>query len=175
MITLFDTETTGLLQAEGNDLSVQPHIIEIYAVQINDNGEIVNEIETFVKPPIPIPKFITKITGITDQDVENAPIFLEAYGQILPVFWKSHTVIAHNLTFDEGMLVNELKRIGKEFSFPYPPTKFCTIEQSMHIKGYRLKNGELYKIATGKELVNAHRAKSDVMAMYESYKFLIGG
>ena len=42
----------------------------------------------------------------------------------------------------------------------------------MHIRGHRLKNGELYKIATGKELIGAHKAKNDVLATYESYLWL---
>ena len=56
--------------------------------------------------------------------------------------------------------------------FPYAPIQFCTLEQSMHIKGHRLKNSELYTIATGKEIENAHQAKADVLATYESYKWL---
>jgi len=173
MITIFDTETTGLLEAEGNKLSNQPRMIEIYAMQVDRNGKVVREFESYVNPECPIPKHIYKITGITDNDVSNAPIFSEIYRDLINVFFKSHTVVAHNLSFDENILINELKRIEKEFCFPYPPIKFCTVEESLHLKGYRLKNSELYKIATGKELIDAHRAKNDVLATYESYKFLI--
>ena len=173
MITIFDCETTGFLKAKGNPLSVQPHIIEVYAMQIDEDFNLINEIDTFVKPPIAISKKITSITGITDDDVKNAPTFLEIYPGLLNVFWKSHTVVAHNLSFDEGMLINELKRIDKVYSFPFPPHKFCTVEQSMHLKGRRLKNGDLYELATGKKLENAHRAKNDVMALFESYKWLV--
>ena len=174
MITIFDLETTGLVKAKGIDIAHQPHITEIYAMQIDEKGNIQKELETYVKPPIPIPDFITKITSINDQTVMNAPIFLEVYKKVIDVFFSSHTVVAHNLSFDEQVLIFELQRIGKEYHFPYPPIKFCTIEQSMYIKGHRLKNGELYKIATGRVLEGAHKAKNDVMATYESYKWLVG-
>lgn len=171
--TIFDTETTGLLQAEGTPLSLQPHITEIYALQVDDNGNKFTELSTFVKPPIPIPEFITKITGITDADVADAPTFPQIFRRIVEVFFNSHTIVAHNLSFDEGVLIAEFQRIGKEYHFPYPPIKFCTVEQSMWVKGHRLKNSELYHIATGKEIHCAHRAKNDVLATYDSYKWLI--
>ena len=171
MITVFDLETTGLMQAEGNELSTQPHIIEIYAAQF-DGDELVYEVETLVKPPLAIPAIITKITGLNDFAVKDAPAFSEVYRSIVDVFFGSHTVVAHNLPFDEGVLITELKRLGKEYCFPYPPMKFCTVEQSMHLKGHRLKNDELYQLATGKNIVDAHRAKNDVLATYESYKWL---
>jgi len=172
IVTVWDTETTGLLKPEGNDEAIQPHIIEIYAIQVDGNGKILLELNTLIKPPIPIPEFITKINGISNNDVKDSPTFVEVYREVADVFFGSHSSVAHNETFDRGMLINELKRIGKEFHFPYPPISFCTVEQSMHLKGYRLKNSELYKLATGKEIINAHQAKADVLATWESYKWL---
>lgn len=175
MLVVWDTETTGLLLPKGNDIAVQPHIVEIYALQIKDNGDINNELHLLIKPPIPIPYVTTKIHGISDEDVKDSPTFAEAYQDICGVFFESHTSVAHNESFDRGMLINELTRIGKEFHFPYPPISFCTVEQSMHLRGYRLKNDELYFIATGKHIVDAHQAKNDVLATFESYKWLKNG
>lgn len=169
---IYDTETTGLLKAEGTELILQPHIIEFYGIKIDNDNNIVKEYETFIKPPIPIPDFITKINRIDNQMVKDAPTFVEVYKPLVSMFFNCHTVVAHNLSFDEGMLITELKRIGKEYHFPYPPIKFCTVEQSMHIKGYRLKNNELYKLATGKDIEGAHIARNDVLATFESYKWL---
>jgi len=172
MITILDLETTGLVGAKGKDQLHQPHITEFYAMQVDNNLKFVRDFDTFIKPPVPIPSHITKITGIDDEMVANAPTFLQVYKKIIEVFFCSHTIVAHNLSFDEEVLITELKRIGKEYHFPYPPIKFCTVEQSMHIKGHRLKNNELYNIATGKDIENAHRAKNDVLATFESYKWL---
>lgn len=171
-ITVFDQETTGLLKSKGSDILHQPYLTEIYAMQVDAKGNLIKEFETLIKPPMPIPSFLEKQIGITNEMVINAPTFLQVYKQIIGVFFCSHTVVAHNLSFDEGVLINELKRIGKEHHFPYPPIKFCTVEQSMHLKGHRLKNSELYTMATGQEIIGAHRAKNDVLATYESYKWL---
>lgn len=175
MITILDLETTGLVKAKGSDQLHQPHITEFYGMQVDTKFNLVKDFGTLIKPPIPIPGFLEKQIGITNQMVANAPTFIQVYKQIMNVFFKSHTVVAHNLTFDEGVIIEELRRIGKEHHFPYPPIKFCTVEQSMHIKGHRLKNDELYKIATGKKLIGAHRAKNDVLATFESYKWLVRG
>lgn len=172
--TIFDQETTGLVQAEGSDQLYQPHLTEFYAMQVNNSGKLIREFDVLIKPPIPIPKFLEKQIGITNEMVKTAPTFLQVYKQIIQLFFCSHTIVAHNLSFDEKILILELKRIGKEYHFPYPPIKFCTVEQSMYIKGYRLKNNELYKIATGKDIIGAHRAKVDTQATYESYRWLKG-
>ena len=172
MITILDLETTGLVGAKGKDQLYQPHITEFYAMQVDNKFNLVRDFETFIKPPIPIPQHIEKLIGVTNEMVKNAPTFLQVYKKIIRVFLGSHTIVAHNLSFDEEVLITELKRIGKQYHFPYPPIKFCTVEQSIHIKGHGLKNGELYKIATGKEIVNANSAKYDVLATFESFKWL---
>ena len=174
VITIFDFETTGLVGAKGRDLLHQPHITEFYGMQVDNNYKFIRDFETYVKPPIPIPAFLEKQIGITNQMVANAPKFIEVWKKIAHVFWGSHTLVAHNASFDVEVLVTELKRIGKEYHFPYPPVHFCTVEQSMWVKGHRLKNGELYKIATGKDIVGAHKAKNDVLATFESFKWLKG-
>lgn len=172
-LVVYDTETTGLLRPEGTPLGLQPFITEFYGAKIDiDTGTILNEIETFVKPPRPIPMLITKLTGISNAMVVDAPTFPQIYRKLCGVFLGAHTQVAHNLGFDFGVLLCELKRMGKQYSFPFPPIQFCTIEQSMHLKGHRMKNGELYEMATGKKIVGAHRAKVDVLATFESYKWL---
>ena len=97
MITVWDTETTGLLLPKGNDLAVQPHIIEIYAIQVEDQGEdqweIIKELHQLIKPPVPIPGFITKINTISDYDVRNSPTFPEIYKELCDVFFESHTSV----------------------------------------------------------------------------------
>lgn len=172
MITIFDLETTGLVKAKGTDIIHQPYITEFFGIKVNNNLEIVKEFETYVKPPVPIPHYIEKMIGITNETVAGAPSFSSCYRNIVDIFFGSHTAVAHNLIFDEEVLVCELRRIGKEHHFPYPPIKFCTVEQSLHLKGHRLKNSELYRIATGNEIVGAHKARNDVMATFESYKWL---
>lgn len=170
---IIDTETTGLLKPEGIELIYQPYIIEICAIKINDSFQRIGELITLIKPPIPISKKITHITNITDDMVKNSPTFPKLYRPLVDLFLGCHTFVAHNATFDIGILKLELSRIEKQFNFPWPPIHFCTVEQSLHLKGHRLKLSELYELATGKkEIENAHRAESDVLALTDSYKWL---
>ncbi|WP_196890333.1 3'-5' exonuclease [Aureivirga marina] len=73
---IFDLEATCWEKANGR----KNEVIEIGAVMVNENKEIVSEFEQFVKPskePI-LSDFCTKLTSITQKDVENAPYFQEA-------------------------------------------------------------------------------------------------
>jgi len=175
-VVIIDTETTGLLPPAGTSLGLFPQIIEIYAAKINpDTDEILEEIDTLVKPLIPIPLFISRTNGIIDEMVKGSPLFVEVYEEIVEVFFGARLMIAANLMFDQGKLITELKKIGKEYHFPYPPEKFCVIEQSMHLRGYRLKNQEITELRTGQPAKTKHRAKADAWEAYENYKWLKNG
>ncbi|WP_455538274.1 exonuclease domain-containing protein [Terrisporobacter sp.] len=56
-------------------------IIQIGAVKLDSNLEIIDTFNTFVKPNIykEIHPFIKKMTNITNEDVKNAPSFIEAF------------------------------------------------------------------------------------------------
>jgi DNA polymerase-3 subunit epsilon len=71
-IVIFDLETTGFSHAWSE-------IIQIAAVRIRD-GEICSDdsFSTFVRPERSVPGFITDITGITNDDVREAPCSIEA-------------------------------------------------------------------------------------------------
>ena len=58
-------------------------ILEIGAVKLNENNEVMEEFQTYVKPQYSsIPPHITRITGITEKTVENAP----SYGAAVAAF-----------------------------------------------------------------------------------------
>lgn len=174
MIVFYDTETTGLLVPAANDISKQPHIIEICAMKFTDDMELVDEYSSFIKPPFPISEEITKITKITNEMLKDAPTFAGAYQDIASLFLGAGTMVAHNLGFDRSMLANELVRIDRLIQFPWPMKHVCTVERSMSYEGRRLNLTKLHKMATGKEQIDgAHRAKTDVLALIEGYKFLV--
>lgn len=170
---IFDTETTGLLKPSAQSLDEQPYIIEIHAVRLDDEFQLVDEFGSFVKPPIPISDEITKITGINDVMVKDAPTFAEVYQDLVDVFLGTTKMIAHNLPFDRSMLANELLREDLVLKFPWPPQHLCTVEAAMPIEQRRINLSSLHQIATGKPHEGAHRAKEDVYALVRCYHYLV--
>ena len=84
-------------------------ILEIGAVKLNENNEVMEEFQTYVKPQYSsIPPHITRITGITEKTVENAP----SYGAAVAAFtdWVGDSVRSRFYTWsnsDQGVLLKE--------------------------------------------------------------------
>ena len=167
---VFDTETTGLPVPSAADLKSQPRIIELALVEITADikrGPCLREASWLINPGQSLSAEITKITGLTDDDLKGALPFAAALQEIVPWFLGAHGLIAHNLPFDLTMLVNELRRLGKEYAFPYPPQQICTVAAFEHLKGRRMKMTELYQEVLGRELKQTHRALDDARALTE--------
>ena len=94
MVSL-DIESTGLDQRTDR-------IIEIGAVKFRGHQEI-EQYSTLINPGRDIPPFITELTGISNQDVADAP----SIGDVLPgliEFLGDYPMIGHNVAFDAGFL-----------------------------------------------------------------------
>lgn len=173
---VFDTETTGLLKPEIVDLDQQPYIIEIFCTKFQQKGDEIDKptfFETLILPPIKLEPIITKITSITDEMLADRPNFEYVYPELAKFFTGVDRVVAHNLAFDRGMLVNELKRLEREFQFPWPRQQVCTVEYSKYIQNRRLSLSKLHMHAFGETFSDAHRAKSDVLALVRCYHWLV--
>lgn len=164
---IFDTETTGLVGADALPLAKQPKIIEFAAVKLDDKTlKEKAQLEFMVHPGHPLPDDVIKITGIKDDDLKDKPPFQAYFKQLCEFFIGETTVVAHNCTFDMSMMELDLRRLGKQFQFPWPSERKCTVELTNHIKGHRLKLAELYEHATnGGKFSGAHRAINDVKAL----------
>jgi DNA polymerase-3 subunit epsilon len=172
---ILDTETTELLKPEIADLSAQPHIIEIAMIKVDEEGEYAEQdrYEALLNPGVPLDEETHKrITGLRETDIIQCPTFLELRDELCEFVRGEHRLVAHNLPFDLGVLVCELRRIGMEFAFPYPPVQICTVERTKHLLGRRLKLTELYKMKLGRELEQRHRAMSDAEALVEIVKVM---
>lgn len=171
-IIIVDTETTGLLEVSSCSLEFQPHMIEIFVLRVNSKLKPVGEFSSLIQVPVPVPSFITRITGVSDIDLQKAPTFKKIYKSLNKIFKGTSLMVAHNATFDYNIIKNEFERIEKQCFLPN--SLYCTVEQSLHFFGYRMKNLELYEKLTGKkEIKNQHRAKADVLATFDNYKELI--
>lgn len=165
-IVIFDTETTGLLQPENSDLTMQPKIIEFYGVKLNEEFEILDELNILIYPGESISSEITRITGITDSMLEEKGNFFDHFPSISVLFDDANLSVAHNHGFDQGMLDVEFKRI--DMIMPKAKHQLCTVEATMGMTGHRLSLKRLHWMLLQKEF-KPHRAKEDVYALVRCF------
>lgn len=167
---LLDLETTGLLLPEEANSNLQPKIIEVGCALMNGSCEEVEAYSQIINPGRPIDSTITKITGLTNEQIaKEGIVFSRAIAPIRELFARAHVLIAHNLPFDKTVLEYELWR-HKEENWPWPPVLFCTAQEYTHEFGYAPKLIHLYERKVGKPLAQTHRALDDVRAMAEALK-----
>lgn len=165
MIVL-DVEATGLIQSGVTPLPYQPHMFEVAAVKLTDGTWTVADVyHQMVRPPVAIPEKVQKLTGVTDAMVKDAPRFVECYPAFTRFMVGESYLVAHNLMYDVGVLACELRRIGMEYRFPWPPTHLCSIEATAPYVGRYLDLGELYQMVVKRPLNGAHRARADAEAL----------
>lgn len=161
MYAIIDVETTG-------GSFVNERLTEI-AVYIHDGTRIVDEFSTLLNPEQPIPYMITRITGITDDMVANAPRFYEIAKKIVEMT-EGATFVGHNASFDYNFIKNEFKRLGYNYRRP----TLCTVKMSRRIipgmQSYSLGNlcQEL-----GIVVENRHRAAGDALATTKLLELLL--
>ena len=151
---VFDLETTGA--------KTPPcRVTEIGAYKVQ-GGRIVEEFHTLVNPEMPIPFFITMLTGISDSMVKDAPKF----GDVVEGFLKfigDSVLVAHNACFDMRFLNHEISRLYEDYRLANP--SLCTVQLSRKllpdVDNHKLKTlAEYFSV----ELVNHHRANEDALA-----------
>lgn len=104
----FDLETTGTNKKTAR-------IVEI-GLEIMKPGEATRHWRTLVNPTIPIPPGATKVHGITDADVQDAPTF----AQLAPSLVKGFTdadFAGYNIRFDVEMIAAEFARARTPWNY----------------------------------------------------------
>ena len=157
-----DVETTGANWSRN-------FVIEIGALRY-EGGEVTRVMNTFVKPPEPIPRFITGLTGITDRMVEDAPLFHEVADELIDLFSDDAMLVAHNAPFDYSFIKHEFARLGK----PFPVKRIDTVrlsralypEQARHRLSDLIKYHEL-------AFESRHRAYDDAYALVQFWNKVI--
>lgn len=161
----FDTETTGLIENVTVKDEKLPEIIDFYGGLFDvDTGKIVDEVDILIKPTIAkkLPEETVDITGIDDNMLKSKKQF-SAYAPLIKrMIEHAPIVIAHNAAYDKEMLDLEFNRLDQKIKWP---RVLCTVEQTMHLKGYRLNLTALHEHLFGEGFPEAHRARTDVTAM----------
>ena len=147
---MLDLETTG-----GNP--VHDRITEIAAVRMEDGREVARW-SSLVNPGTTIPIFIQNLTGISNAMVQEAPGFDEVAPHLLGLL-DGAVLVAHNVRFDHGFLLNEFARMNVALRVK----TLCTVRLSRQLypqhKGHGL---DAIMHRHGLTTLARHRAMGDV-------------
>jgi len=161
MYAIVDIETTG-------GSSRIEKITEIAIFQ-HDGEKITEEFVTLVNPERNIPYFITNLTGITNEMVENAPRFFEVAKTIIELT-EGRTLVAHNAKFDYSFIRQEFKSLGYNFRRSLLDT--VTLGRKL-IPGHRSYSlGNICK-DLGIMINGRHRAEGDALATVRLFEMLL--
>lgn len=152
-----DVETTGL--EPGTD-----EIIELAAVKFQGN-EVLETFSYLIKPRHSLPLKITRLTGITDEELADAPRF-SAVAPDFVRFVKNYTIVGHSVNFDLTML----RAQGLNLPQPYYDTFDLATLLLPQSPAYKLS-----VLAEGMGITHdsAHRALADADATRQVFLKLI--
>ena len=161
---VFDTETTGLDPKKDR-------VIEIAGIYVS-SGKIQHEKTNsiLINPYMQIPVFSTIIHGITQEDVADAPDFVEGIHKFAKWAGKRF-YIGYSVFFDLLMLEAEFARHDLAWVEP----KTLDVEELSRLVAPELPNYALETVADwlGIEIKNRHRALPDAIATAEIFVRLI--
>jgi DNA polymerase-3 subunit epsilon len=161
LFVIIDIETTGNSCKYG-------YITEIAVYQ--HNGQMITSAyTTLINPGIDIPYQITKLTGIDNEMVKNAPKFYEI-AKTLVELTAGRTFVAHNVKFDYNFIKEEFGRLGYNFN----RKTLCTVQMARKfLPGH--KSYSLGKLCSdlGIEINGRHRASGDALATVKLFEILL--
>jgi len=152
-IAFLDLETTGI--SIGTD-----RIVEISVIKLKEDGSR----ETYTKrvnPEMPIPAGASAVHGIYDKDVANEPKLAEIANEIKSFIGNADLGGYNSNRFDIPLLVEELNRVGVEFTMV--GRKSVDVQSIFHKKEKRTLEAAV-KFYCDKDLANAHSAEADISA-----------
>ena len=148
-IICIDLETTGANPTKDR-------ITEIGIVELFPNGSS-REWHRLINPETPIPPFISRLTGISNEMVQDAPLFSEIAEELFTIL-KDKFFVAHNVRFDYAFIKQEFLKCGIHFK----ENTLCTVRLSRQLYPNHFKhNLDSIIERLGIEVKDRHRALSD--------------
>jgi len=157
-LVFLDIETTG-----GSPFSSR--ITEIGALRVED-GKVVGTFQQLLNPEQHVPSFITKMTGISDDMLWDAPLF-RGIADDLELFLDGAIFIAHNVNFDYSFIKAAYREMGNTFNMD----RLCTARLSRRLyPEQRRHNLDTIIECHGFVVKDRHRALDDAKVLYEFYQ-----
>lgn len=159
-IVFFDFETTGLCPKKDA-------IIEVAAVKYVPGAEAHPHMQHLIAIAQPLPRFITRLTGITDEMLQASGQPMERVLDEFIDFIGDHPVVAFNINFDVGFLNAAIERHGRR---PIRNVGHCALARARSAWP-DLENHKLMTVAKHLDLQMgaAHRALDDTLLALEVY------
>lgn len=152
---VIDTETTGLDAAKAR-------VVELAAVRLSV-GHLSEQgaFRRLVNPGQPIPPETTRVHGIDDAAVADAPSFAQVWPEFTALAGDG-VLIGHSIGFDLAVLKRECERIGVAWQ-PQPSLDIALLAQAVepNLPGHSLDNLAAW---LGVEIVGRHSAVGDAAA-----------
>lgn len=158
-LVFLDIEATGLNIASDR-------IVEISLLKLNVDNSTETKTER-MNPEIPIPAEVSKIHGIYDKDVVDAPTFKRIAPALLGFIGNADLAGYNSNKFDIPLLAEEFLRA--EVDFDLDGRRLLDVQNIFHFMEPRNLSAA-YRFYCNKSLENAHTAQADTMATYEVFK-----
>ena len=117
-LTVVDVETTG-------SRPHQSRVIEVAVVQGSLAAGMAFETSFLINAEVPVPRSISRLTGITTEMLQQGSPAEMVWDQVLPQL-RQGVLTGHNLAFDYGFLQAEYRKLGKSFK-RQESHRFCTV------------------------------------------------
>jgi DNA polymerase III subunit epsilon len=161
-----DVETTGG-QSGGVD-----RVTEVAAVHV-DGADISVAFHSLVNPARAIPWHITRLTGIDDAMVRDAPRFEDIAGE-LAAHLVGRVFVAHNASFDFGFLDAEFGRVAPTPLEALVMGQLCTVRLARRLLSHLpRRNLDAVCAHYGVTIHDRHRASGDAVATAEVLRGLL--
>lgn len=174
-LIVLDTETTGLESKQGDRL------IEVGALEMVNRRLTGESFHEYVNPERDIPMEAQAVHGITEEFVQDKPLF-SAVADAFIEFIRDAELIIHNAPFDLGFLDNELALVAKKTGRSYPKiADICKITDSLKLARQKHpgQKNNLDALCRRYGINNAHRqvhgALLDSEILADVYLSMTGG